>query len=51
MTEPWKVAAGLIAVAAAIYVLAPPLSTLTHHLPDPLYRAAVWLGMSDLEPD
>ena len=50
MIEPLKVAAGLVLVAAVVYFAAPPLSTLTRHLPDPLYRAAIWLGMSDL-PD
>ncbi len=50
MIEPLKVAAGLVLVAAAIYVLAPPLSTLTDRLPAPLHRAAIWLGMADL-PD
>ena len=41
MIEPLKVAAGLVLVAAAIYVLAPPLSTLTDRLPAPLHRAAI----------
>jgi hypothetical protein len=49
--EPLKVAAGLVLVAAAIWVLAPPLSTLTRHLPDPLHRAAIWFGMCNDLPD
>lgn len=51
MIEPLKVAAGLVLVGAAIWVLTPPLSTLTRHLPDPLHRAAIWLGMCNDLPD